>query len=419
MVASRRLDSSRRLDITRRENKSRVLAVNIERSEPFYVYLTCGESVPNEMFVTYHIGDNFPMRKVLYRKRGTSSWSDVSPVRVPFQNEPINIYHSKLENLSGDTEYEFKIGEDSTEIHKFITMPSDLSTPVNIAFGSDFHHGYDTFKRNLKVVSDNDCRMFVFGGDFVDDDGDLNKSYKWVEFWEIVAPRLVDSKGRLIPWVTILGNHEFAPVNNMNNLFFHDMFPFPPADPNYGVVDVGNYMSLYLLDFISRGYTNNGGKKWEDVDLSAQLSWLEGKLHDRSNKPFNVPVYHPAMYSSDRVPLFVEERQPYRDLFKEHNIKLAFCGHDHVYKKTHPIVFGESTEQDRVANSGEVGFIEIGDGGIADKLYQGQRVGEWYIDTYAIHKPHVNIIKLESDKMTIEAKGTDGQVFDSTIINAQ
>lgn len=408
-----------RIKIARDILTSRAVKVSRELlDDPEIVYLTCGEVLPSEMYVTYHINSYLPALNVFYREVGSDQWESVIPSKKTFQNELKDIYHAKLVGLSGDTEYEFKIGEKTEKIYRFITMPNDLSRPVNIAFGSDFHYGYNTFKENLKIISENDCRMFIFAGDFVDDNGRVTNSHKWVEFWDNIAHKLVDTKGRLIPWVTIIGNHEFAPHNEMENLFFHDMFPYPKANPNYGVVDVSNYMSLMLLDFISAGgYVGQDNAAWKRVDFEAQRNWAINTINERLNTDFVIPVYHPAFYTSDRVPFRLQDREEYKKIFSDtDNIKVAFCGHDHVYKKTHKITWDDNTKQDRVAKSGERGFIEIGDGGMADKLYPGDRVGEWYIDTYAIHKPHVNIIKLESEKMTIEAKGTDGQVFDETVI---
>ena len=415
---------SRTLEITRSTNIERLVDVTRSTShgvpiQPDVVYLTLGNNAPHEMFVTYHLKSNNPIQDVLYREKSADEWVAVTPDRVRFQNENIYIYHSLLTGLQGDAEYQFKVGYGDSKIREFITMPSVLNESVNIAFGSDFHHGYETFKDNISVVSENDVRVFLFGGDFVDDDGNLDRSNRWVEFWNIIADKLIDSKGRLIPWLPIIGNHEFAPENNMERLFFFDMFPHLKPNPGYGVVDIGDYMSVFLLDLISMGgYFNNNPAKWRQVDLNEQYEWFESKLNERAGKKYKVPMYHPAFYSSDR-PIFMEtQRNFYKQLFSEHNIKIGLCGHDHVYKKTHSIVFGETFEEDRIADSDEHGFIEIGDGGIADKLYPGARVGEWYIDQYAIHKPHVNIIKLESDKITIQAKGTDGQVFDSTVLHA-
>src|SRR5699024_8139815 len=112
----------------------------------------------------------------------------------------------------------------------------------------------------------------------------------------------------------------------------------------------------------SLGYTTTGGKKWKRVNKGAQYDWAKEVIENRNNVDFVVPVYHPAFYSSDRAPYSVDDRIWYKSLFTENEIKVSFCGHDHVYKKTHPIVWDDEKEDDRKALSDEVGIVEIGDG---------------------------------------------------------
>src|SRR5690625_301634 len=100
MLRTRRLDKTRSLVV------SRELPKDPKRHDELidHVYLTLGNNEPSEMFVTYHQNPILKRREVYYRKKGESSWDVVYPRITRFQNEPINIYHSKLINLKGDTE---------------------------------------------------------------------------------------------------------------------------------------------------------------------------------------------------------------------------------------------------------------------------------------------------------------------------
>lgn len=380
------------------------------KQPPSIVYLTIGEN-SESIYVTYHKSFNQPILPVRYKKTTELRWKDEQPETINFPNEARHICHTKLTDLDPDTDYEFYIGSTAVT-HKFKTLPEDLSEPLIIGIGSDFHSGYDRLEPILELVGEKDCRLFALLGDFVDDDGRLNTSPRWVEFWNRVVPKLKDSKGRMIPLVSVIGNHEFTNssspnANEMETPFFHHMFPHLPKNPNYSVVDIGDDLSFLLLDNISGGeYMTSGNQKWKGVDADAQVTFVEQTILSKSDQAWVIPFYHTPLYPSHRnMPVrFNTQVNNYqlKELFAKY-ISLSFCGHDHVYKVTKPMVWDNGLNTTRPAISGEKGHVEMGDGGVGDKFYPGNLADSDYLEITQTDTSFVNIVNFEKDKATVQA----------------
>lgn len=213
------------------------------------IYLNFHGDPRNNMVVTYHYDEDQEPMYVHYRKRGAETWKQQAPVDRDFQNEPKVIYHTTLSGLQALTEYEFKVGEQG-EVFWFLTMPDDLSRPVVGAFGADFQQGQSRWVQMVELAVSRDVDFFVVAGDWVNDDGNLQRSGLWVAFWDLIWRKLVNEDGRMIPFVAGVGNHECMHSVNMERFFFTDMFAFPDEGPHefYGVIDFGDYLSLVALD---------------------------------------------------------------------------------------------------------------------------------------------------------------------------
>ena len=369
----------------------------LAEAEP--VYVNFRDDPRHNMVVSYHYADDQTPPAVHYRERGsTDPWMQQDPVGRDFQNESKTIYHADLSDLEALTEYEFKVGEEG-EVFWFLTMPDDLSRPVVGAFGADFQEGPDMWVQMTELVVQQDVDFFVVAGDWVNDDGNLQRSGRWVNFWNRIWRKLVNDEGRMIPFVAGVGNHECKHNVNMERFFFTDMFAFPDEGEHefYGVIDFGDYLSLVALDS-------------EMESRADQDQWLQGVLAERSEVQHIVPYYH--------RPIFPSHRQDYRDrvdwfhTFYEAGIRKAFCGHDHAYKRTHEIV--PDPEHDggvRLAVEGESGFVEFGDGGLGTKYYDANLQDEWYMADVRTHINHFSVVRFEPDGMRVITYDGDGEAI--------
>lgn len=369
--------------------------------EPFTgpIYVNFLGDARHNMVVIYHHDDDKPPLPVHYRKRGTETWQKQEPVGRDFQSEPTIIYHAALSGLEALTEYEFKVGE-LGEKFWFLTMPDDLSRPVVGAFGADFQSGQSIWVQMVDLVVSHDVDFFVMAGDWVSDDGDIDRSGRWVSFWNLIWRRMVNDEGRMIPFVAGVGNHECKHRVNMTRFFFTDMFAFPDQGPHefYGVIDFGDYLSLIALDS-------------EIESVANQNQWLQGVLAERSEVQYLVPFYHRPIFPSHRVGISVSLRAWFHS-FREAGIRAAFCGHDHAYKRTHELVSDMSHPgQVRIAGEGELGLIEFGDGGLGDKFYSADLRDEWYMADVRTHINHVTIVVFEQDRMRLTSRDRNDQVL--------
>src|SRR5690625_4769659 len=140
---------------------------------------------------------------------------------------------------------------------------------------------------------------------------------------------MIDSEGRLIPFISAIGNHEVEGGYRTKEeaKIFYRMFSFPQN--GYGVLDFSDYMSIIILD------TDHTHKIIGD-----QTNWLAGTMVARSDVPHLFPSYHVGAYPSGRpynTAVSRRIRENFVPIFEENGVKLAFEHHDHTYERTVPI----------------------------------------------------------------------------------
>ena len=136
----------------------------------------------------------------------------------------------------------------------------------------------------------------LLGGDLAYADANKNNVSKWddwLESWMLNSVRKSD--GGLIPMIVAIGNHEVAGGTGKkpkDAKYFYSLFPLP-AKRSFYVLDVGNFLSLILLD----------SDMTERIE-GEQTVWLEKELSQRSSKkvPFVFACYHKPAYGTAKPP---------------------------------------------------------------------------------------------------------------------
>lgn len=376
-----------------------------------WVYLNFVDDPTTSITVTYHKVKEADTLKVEYREENTSTWfdSDVPDVR-DFQNENIDICHCAISGLAPGTVYEFRLGDgveigSLSSIFKFKTMPASIGSGIRGAFGGDFQDGPARWQRMTDLVQAYKPSFFVVAGDWVNDDGNLQLSFRWVDFWRTMWFRMINSDGIMIPFVAGVGNHECKHQVNMSRFFFTDMFAFPNEGVHefYGTIDIGDYMSLICLD--------------SEIDTVAnQNIYLQNTLSARQSVKYRVPYYHRPLFPSDRGS-YTTFQSWFFTMFDD-GMRAGFCGHDHTFKKSFEIVKDLSDERNARPKVGEeTGFIEFGDGGLGTKYYTGQLHGEWYIDKSGLNFSHVSIVDFRNSEIEVNTINQNNKLVESTIID--
>jgi hypothetical protein len=281
-------------------------------------------------------------RPVWYAKKGTEEWQSqgYSPRRYPMSDHWI--FRSELTGLEPDTEYVFRIGNDSSE-QSFRTMPAKDTNIIQFVSGGDCGVG-DEPRHTNRLAAAQAPSFAILGGDLAYENGE--DPDRFLEFLDNYSTDVRDGR-RLIPMIACIGNHEVNDDDGnirKNAPFFYSVFDGLFPETGFATLDFGQYMSLVLLD------TNH-----TTPIAGEQTAWLERALKEREECPNVFVVNHVPAYPSHREfdTTGTEQRKHWAPLFERYNVDAVLEHHDHTYKRTHPLLDGRRNEK---------GILYLGDG---------------------------------------------------------
>lgn len=381
------------------------------------VYVSWKQDPTSTLLVYYHSeGMIGPEDFVLYRRAGTTSWLRADGSRRQFPGTRRLIHVVEITGLSPDTTYEI-MPAGRGRVYKTFTMPADLTNPVRVIHSGDMYIIEQETRRMNQLAASFDPHCIVFGGDWAYADGDPANADRWVKLWEMWMDHVVDSQGRLIPVVPVIGSHEVVGQfgEKQDAPLWYANFAWPDG---YGVLDVGDYLSIVVLDTHTNSY-------------ETQQSWLEGVLNARASVPYVVPHYKLAAYPSSR-PFMDARRALIRELWHPlfdacPGVRVVFEHGEHTYKRTVPIKGGVADPS---------GIVYCGDGcwGVHSRGVWNPAT-TWYLDDAkgtvymraedgtphpddgqpadVRNYRHFYLVTYESDKMTIDSINKWGETFHS------
>ena len=287
-----------------------------------------------------------PLEKpvLLHRRKGTAAWKSSTPVAGDFPHAPgRTVYRVELTGLEPDGVYEFRPAERERPYH-FRTMPERLTRNLRVVAGGDTAPAGGFEKINAMAASLKPD-FILWGGDYSYSDGKAGEIKKEILWHENIRAHLIGTDRRVIPVIAAIGNHE---VNSAVAPYYEANFAFP-AEDTYGVLDFGDYLSVWVLD------TNHRARI-----AGKQTEWFAASLAARARDPRRIliPVYHVPAYPSVRKDegTTLEIRQHWVPLFEKAGVSAAFEHHDHAYKRTHPLLGG------KVQDAPAKGVTYLGDG---------------------------------------------------------
>lgn len=193
-----------------------------------------------------------------------------------------------------------------------------------------------------------------------------------------------------VKFYAVLGNHDIIKTNN--GLDQINYKPFNMSDRHYsfkkgtftqGMGEKG-IIEFFALD-------TNDNASWQQ-----QLAWLDLQLTN-STAPWKIVYGHHPLYSSGRHggdPQLAAKLAP---IFAKHRVPLYLCGHDHGYERFVPIA----------------GTTYIVNGGGGAPLY---RFGKSDKTAFVSSQFSFMTFDVYEDKIITKAIGTDGKVFDQSVI---
>ncbi len=386
-----------------------------DRFEPLGLNLTFQQDPTTTITIDWHVDDAESATLLELRAQGErETWQQFSPeetVDFPFSSR--FIHRREVTGLEPNTMYEFRFGEGSKE-YTFRTLPADNERhAVRLAIGGDVRHEREMMERTGRVAMAYDPHMIVFGGDLAYGDGDPRLVHRWYEWFEVTRDVFRASDGRIVPVVVGIGNHEIWLGDKLEKdaqrladewglevgdaPYFMTLFP-QPSGTSYRVLDVGDYLSLVLLD---TGH-------YESVE-GAQATWLEAVLVERQSVSHVFPVYHVPAYPSVRSvdgTTSTKVREAWVPLFEAHGVRTAFEMHDHAYKRTVPIREGVRHPD---------GVVYIGDGawGVYTRpVGRDHATSAWYLKRGASER-HVILTTIRGSDARHLVANEDGEVIDA------
>ncbi len=354
-----------------------------------------------------------------YRKLGEEGWMLAEGDRISVPGTNRSFRRAELTELQPDQRYEFRFNSEPP-VYQFRTMPSLLTRPVRFVAGGDMLHRADWMRNTAASVMRTDgadeLDFAVIGGDLAYADGEARKVGRWYDYFKVWTEEMITSDNRVIPHVAAIGNHELfkgyihnyspAEYNDPDFVrrhapYFSTFIAFPGPDA-YGVLDFGDYLSLFLLD---TGHASFIG--------GVQTDWLRRELHQRGHMRHIIPVYHVPAWPSVRDfnnSLVSQVREYWVPIFEEHEVRLAFENHDHAYKRTHPIRNGQVDPS---------GIHYIGDGAWGVRTREPRRDDHgrlpWYI-AEADSLRHFIMGEIDGDYIRLEMYDEDGRHIDRVTV---
>ena len=368
---------------------------------PLALYLTWQNDPATTQVVHWHTDASAADSLIEYRAVGDTRWLAATGWSRPWPDTPRRVHMVELRGLSPGTDHEFRLVGLGDTIERFRTLPATLDAPLRFAVGGDLMGRRAAFEQMSRVVAGRDPAFAVVGGDWAYADGLPEKVQRWFDLWDVWNQTMRAPDGRLIPLVAAIGNHEVRGgrgASTRDAPYYYRQFAFP-AEPGYGVLDFGDYLSLVILD------TDHATRI-----VGAQTTWLAQQLSARAGRPHVFPVYHVPAYPSVRPfegRASTAVREHWVPLFERHGVRLAFEHHDHAYKRTHPMRAGEASTD---------GIVYVGDGAWGVGLREPDLARPYLARAAARH--HVVLVTLDGPRRLLEVVTKEGDVIDTFSVPA-
>jgi hypothetical protein len=324
-----------------------------EGYSPNTLFLTWQRDPTTTMTVQWLAPESSDDKSIRYQLVGSESTAQGRTATKPYPNTDLKVHRCELTGLAPGGEYEFQIGPQigpPSPKYRFRTMPAKATDTIQFVTGGDSGIGRPAVKTN-RLAALQDPRFVLIAGDLAYDNGESPATF--TKFLQNYHAELVDSDGRLIPMLSCIGNHEVIggySARRDQSPQYLALFDGLFAERTFNVLDIGDYLSLVLLD------TNHIAPV-----AGEQTAWLERTLADRQDRPHLVVANHVPAYPSYREPYASngepgtgeDQRQNWSPLFERYKVDVVLEHHDHTFKRTHPLTGGHRDKH---------GVIYLGDG---------------------------------------------------------
>ena len=370
------------------------------------LFLTWQQDPTTTMTVQWVGADSATDASIQYAPLEAAEWKTTNSSTKPFTNTEMTVRRCELTGLIPGTEYKFRVGTGTTEM-RFRTMPAKATDTIQWVSGGDA--GIDAHAIGTNILAAKQEPYFaLIAGDLAYDDG--NKPLVFLKFLQNYRQHMVDPKGRLIPMISCIGNHEvtggYKGTRDKSPAFL-SVFGGFYREKTFGTLDFGDYLSLVLLD--TDHIAPIGGE---------QASWLAQTLAERQDRPHLICANHVPAYPSFRAPDSAkagengtghDQRKFWAPLFEKFNVDVVLEHHDHTFKRTHPLKGGLVDKY---------GVVYLGDGSWG-KLRIPKKAEDRPYLAHVSEAYHMTVHRLEGEQRFHVALSETGKFEDVCVTNGK
>jgi hypothetical protein len=355
---------------------------------------------PTSTMTVQWVGDDRGPVKIeysIFSDQEDADWKSARTSLKEFPGTDQKVHRCELTDLRPGTEYQFRV-DGEKKIRRFRTMPATATNTIQFVSGGDAGTGSHAIETNILAAKQEPYFAFI-GGDLAYDNGASPRTF--LRFLRNYNAHMIDPQGRMIPLIACIGNHEVKGGYNGKRAdagsylsVFDGFYP----EKTYGVLDIGDYMSLVLLD---TGHI--APIKGEQTD------WLERTLAERQDRQHLIVANHVPAYPSHRAWAHdtnagtgADNRKYWSPLFEKYKVDVVLEHHDHTFKRTHPMLDGHINKN---------GLIYLGDGSWGKLRPLKDPEQRPYLAAYA-SSYHCTVHRFEGDQRFHVALADTGRVAD-------
>ncbi len=242
-----------------------------------------------------------------------------------------NRYEARAENLESGTTYRYEILHTDTGggQRRLCTGYAGTAKPAGAAFAftvlADSGSGKRTQYRLARVMDDYSADLILHAGDLVYRKGELGDYHK--KFFRPYRNILSH-----IPFYPVLGNHD---VSTDNGKPFLDTFSLPGNGPPSLQAE-----RCYWFDYGSARFVGVDSTL-DEATLSAIVApWVQAVLN-ASHATWKFVYFHHPPWAGGNRPADAKVRDMLVPAIEAAQVDIVFCGHNHLYERTHPMLQGE------------------------------------------------------------------------------
>ena len=329
-----------------------------------------------------------------FSQSASSRATELSPAETALDSSYWR-HRAVLRNLEPGTRYNYQVRVDGQPVAASFNLT--FHTPASSGPFSFLAFGDSGVGSGEQIVLRE--RMMQETPDFVLHTGDI--AYP-VGSFESFQQNYLDVYRDLmyrVPFFPAAGNHGYMTANAFPHLSIHDV----PA--NDVPSDLGRYYSFDWCGCHVIALDSNAPLSAAARGTGQMLRWLENDLKRASNRFWKIVFFHHPPYGfgpNERDVLTGLAREHIVPILERHGVQLVLNGHEHSYQRSHSIRGNRIVEHNR-------GTTYITTGGGGNGVYP---VHPNPLVTQARSAHHYLRVRVERTRLTVEAVGLGGEVFD-------